>query len=133
MMRKVVLGFLLLLGFSGFSQTLKTVKELEKTNEKCLDNEANGLQCSTEYYKQMDLLLNKVYNKLRSGLTGDEKSKLKKEQQLWIKKRDQYSETLYSETKEELGTSEGEDFKMILRHNEAEFVKKRVIELIKRL
>ena len=132
-MKKIFLGILLLCSVFGFSQTLKTVKELEAKNQKCLDNGADGLGCSIEYYKQMDALLNTVYNKLRANLNADEKSKLKKEQQLWLKKRDKYAEEQYDETAEILGTTQGQDFKMILRHTEAEFVKERVIELIKRL
>lgn len=123
----------MLCSISGFSQNLKTVKELEAKNQECLDSGIDGLGCSITYYKEMDALLNTVYNKLKSNLNTDEKSKLKKEQQLWLKKRDKYSEEQYDETAKILGTTQGQDFKMILRHTEAEFVKKRVIELIKRL
>ncbi|MGH2664619.1 lysozyme inhibitor LprI family protein [Flavobacterium sp.] len=133
-MKKLLLGVLVLFSISGFSQTLKTVKELEKANQDCLDQGKNMLGCSRDYYEQMDALLNKVYNKLRTSLTAEEKAKLKKEQQLWLKKRDKYADEQYDETAELLeGETESQDFKMIVRHSEAEFVKERVIVLIKRL
>ncbi|WP_300570454.1 lysozyme inhibitor LprI family protein [Flavobacterium sp.] len=132
-MRKLFFGFLFLFSLSVSSQTLKTVKELEKVEQKCLDKGDDGLACSLDYYKKMDALLNEVYNKLRANLSTDEKAKLKKEQQLWLKERDKYTKEQYDETSKILGTTKGDDFKTVLKHAEAEFVKERVKVLIKRL
>lgn len=76
----------MLFSLSVSSQTLKTVKELEKMNQKCLDKGGDGLACSLDYYKKMDALLNEVYNKLRANLSSDEKAKLKKNSNFGLKK-----------------------------------------------
>lgn len=82
----------------------------------------------------MDSILNQVYNTLKSQLNVTEKERLKKEQKAWLKRRDvfiakQNKEFLMKQKKGEWGS----EMYMITYENDAEFVKERILILIKRL
>ena len=87
--------------------------------------------CSALYENQMDSMLNLAYNNLRKTLSQAGKDSLKTEELNWIKKRDQEFKKIAKNETEELG--EGEDGLMATYQDEGDFIKKRVIVLIKRL
>ena len=92
------------------------------------------LGCSKRYYYQMDSMLNVVYNKLKASLSQSKKDSLKKEQLNWLKKRDLYFEKQNKEFRYKFQSGEwGSDMAMITYDNQAEYVKDRVIILIKKL
>ncbi|MEO8517303.1 MAG: lysozyme inhibitor LprI family protein [Flavobacterium sp.] len=132
-MKKLVFLVLFLCSAIGFSQTIPTVLDLEITKEDCIESGVSMLGCLEDYYKQMDALLNTVYNNVRSTLSSDEKEKLKKEQLLWFKKRDKHFIELYRAILVNFGSADGEDFKMAVTDKKSEFVGERIKELVKRL
>ena len=113
-------------------QTLELIKNLEIEHQNCLDNQAWMLGCSIKYNKQMDSLLNVVYNKKRQLLSKKEKLNLKEEQLAWLKKRDANTKKVSTKIKTVTDIM-GSDLQMIITDEEAEFVKKRVVYLIKSL
>jgi uncharacterized protein YecT (DUF1311 family) len=89
-------------------------------------------ECALEYYFQADSLLNVVYKKLRQTLNAEEQLKLKTVQLQWLKKRDKYFQKVITETKKEC--DEGSYiFRTSVEQQEADYVIKRVIELINKL
>jgi uncharacterized protein YecT (DUF1311 family) len=117
---------------ASYGQTLELIKKLEIEHQNCLDNQTWMLGCSIKYNKQMDSLLNIVYNKKRHLLNKEEKSKLKEEQLVWLKERDVNTKKVSTKIKSETDII-GSNFQMIITDAEANFVKKRVIYLIESL
>jgi uncharacterized protein YecT (DUF1311 family) len=89
--------------------------------------------CASAYYHQMDSLLNIVYQKLYLKSDNSGRIKLKTQQLLWLKKRDNYFKQVVAEKKKEAAAED------LLRHfntmfdleDMAAFVEKRVVHLIK--
>jgi uncharacterized protein YecT (DUF1311 family) len=134
MIQKSILLVFILFSFHCNAQTIKTITKLEIAHQRCLDTGVGMKNCSIKYYNQSDSLLNVVYRNLRLKLSSEEKSKLKKEQLGWLKKRDQYFRKVYSNTKKEGYFEEGSsDFDMVLFDLKADYVFVRVKELIKRI
>jgi uncharacterized protein YecT (DUF1311 family) len=133
MIHKSITVILITLSLNCNSQTLKTIEKIESTYQNCLDKGDNMKGCSIEHYKKADSLLNVAYKKLRLKLNVEEQLSLKTEQLKWLKKRDNYFQKVYSETKKEGDFVEGSnDFDMIVIDKKAEFVFARVKVLIKR-
>ncbi|MCI9845618.1 lysozyme inhibitor LprI family protein [Flavobacterium pectinovorum] len=133
MISKSILLIIITLSFNSNSQTIKTINKIESSYQNCLDKGDNMKGCSVEYYLQSDSLLNVVYKKLKLKLNSEEKSKLKKEQLEWLKKRDKYFQKVYSETKKSDFIEGSDDFDMIVLDKKAEFVFERVKEFINSL
>jgi uncharacterized protein YecT (DUF1311 family) len=132
-MRKKFLPLFFILSINmSYGQTLELIKKLEIEHQNCLDKQAWMLGCSIKYNKQMDSLLNVVYNKKRQLLNKEEKLKLKEEQLAWLKKRDANTKKVSTKIRTETDII-GADLEMIITDEEANFVKKRVIYLIKNL
>lgn len=107
---------------------------LTERHQKCLDSGIDMLNCSKNFYLQMDSILNVVYNKLRRNLNPKEKEVLKKEQLSWLKDRDIFFKKQNIEFEKKFNGGEwGSDMYMITYQNDAEFVKKRVIFLMSQL
>lgn len=127
--------FLLVLIFGFFmrlsGQDIKVMNAIESDYQHCLDNGENMLGCSKVYYTQMDSMLNRVYNKLRKQLSTSEFSTLKSQQISWIANRDRYFKSIkLSPEEKELPE---EDQQMVIIDKKADFVRNRVLELIKLL
>jgi uncharacterized protein YecT (DUF1311 family) len=125
-----------LIATQSFSQTKNTVDSLQNEEQKCLDKGQYMLGCSLNFYNQMDSLLNVVYFKLYHSLDTSNQGKLKKEQKLWLTKRDKIFKLNAQKTHEEAvkdGFDGGQDERMILADKNATVVKQRVLELIGRL
>lgn len=120
---------------SGYGQTGKTIIRLQEAEQACLDSGVNMLGCTRNFYSQMDSLLNVVYKNLRGTLESSQKSLLKKEQKLWLQKRDAYFKKTLSEFKKKNpNRTEGtaQDDAMYMYESNAEFVKNRILNLLGR-
>ncbi len=92
------------------------------------------LGCSQLYYTQMDSCLNVVYNELRRPLDQTGKAALKDEQIKWLGKRDVFFKKVDQEYAAENSSGfAGNDSRMIAIDEKAQFVRKRVEELIQKL
>jgi uncharacterized protein YecT (DUF1311 family) len=122
-----------LFSLSCHSQADKVIAQLDKEHQKCLDNGNNMANCSFEYYTKMDDLLNITYKKIRLDLSKDQQQQLKNLQIAWLKERDQYFKKVEKETAATLdGDNESQDYRMICSHENALFVKERIISLEKK-
>ncbi|QOG03277.1 lysozyme inhibitor LprI family protein [Flavobacterium sp. MDT1-60] len=133
-MNKIYLIFFLsLISFCSYSQESKEIQKLEIELQKCLDDTQNNmLNCTIEYYNKIDKQLNITYNKIRPTLSKSEQEQLKSKQLAWLKKRDQYFKKVEVETAKELdGENSSQDYRMICSHENALFVRDRIIELEK--
>ncbi|WDF61505.1 lysozyme inhibitor LprI family protein [Flavobacterium sp. KACC 22758] len=131
MMQKSIILVCILASMYCNSQTLETVYKMKSDYQKCLNKGQNMRNCALEYYNQSDSLLNVSYKNLKSKISSKEQSKLKKEQLEWLKKRDQFFQKVYSDTKKQGNFIEGtQDFEMIIYDEQAKFVFGRVKELI---
>jgi uncharacterized protein YecT (DUF1311 family) len=134
MIKKIILFISITLTLNCSSQTLKTIDEIERSHQECLDEGVYMKGCSIKYYNESDSLLNIVYKNLKNKLNSEEQIKFKKEQLKWLKNRDNYFEKVYLETINEGLFIEGtNDFDMVFIDEKAVFVFKRVKVLIKRL
>lgn len=133
-MNKIQILFLLfIISFCSYSQENKTIQKLDTELQNCLDNTQNNmLNCTLEYYNKIDDQLNITYKKIKSKLSKTEQEKLKSKQLAWLKKRDLYFKKVASKTASDLdGDHSSQDYIMICSHENALFVKDRIIELEK--
>jgi len=132
-MSKIQILFLFIISFCSYSQENKTIQKLDTELQNCLDNTQNNmLNCTLEYYNKIDNQLNITYKKIKSKLSKTEQEKLKSKQLAWLKKRDLYFKKVASKTASDLdGDHSSQDYRMICSHENALFVKDRIIELEK--
>ena len=133
-MNKTPIFFLLfLISLYSHSQENTTIQKLDTELQNCLDNTQNNmLNCTLEYYNKIDDQLNVTYKKIRAKLNKPEQEKLKSQQLAWLKKRDLYFKKVAIKTSSDLdGDSSSQDYRMICSHENALFVKDRIIELEK--
>jgi len=121
----------------GFSQTIQTVDSLQTHYLGCLDEGSNMTACAKDFYTKMDSLLNVVYNKLQSTLNEPEKAALRKDQAVWLLKRDMYfKETALQLQKNNQQKSTikktGQDNAIMMYDANASFLKQRLIVLLKK-
>ncbi|WP_310558579.1 hypothetical protein [Flavobacterium sp.] len=68
---KCLFYWLLFIGIQMQAQNcIPTIDALEKKNQECLDKGVNMLNCSQNYYIQMDSLLNVVYKRIKGELNS---------------------------------------------------------------
>jgi uncharacterized protein YecT (DUF1311 family) len=116
------------------AQNAKTIDEMSDKHQACLDSGINMLGCSSKFYIQMDSMLNVAYNNLKLKLIPPGRTNLKNDQLNWLHKRDVYFRNKDRIYREKFNKGEwGTDMAMINYDDKAEFVKKRVLLLIKRL
>ncbi|OCX53375.1 hypothetical protein BEL04_03480 [Mucilaginibacter sp. PPCGB 2223] len=127
----IILLSMVFLGEKGFGQTIKTIDSLEKSYQACLDKGVNMLDCTKVHYQQMDNMLNLVYQKLHKKMSPTQFSQLKAEQIAWLSKRDKYFKNIPLEPEEKaLGA---QDREMVIVDKKSDFVKERVMVLLKKL
>lgn len=112
------------------SVTPASLERIASRHQACLDSGVRMLDCATGYYATMDSLLNVVYVRLRRGLTADRKDALRKEQLDWLRRRDALGETVKRENQRDGIT--GSDGWMIVYDRQAELIRDRILELLKR-
>jgi uncharacterized protein YecT (DUF1311 family) len=108
------------------------LEQLDKEHQNCLDKGERMMDCSYQYSKQMDSMLNVVYKDLMSTYDTEHKNKLRTEERIWIQKRDKELKRIYN-TINKLRETEDlvpQDDMMIAYDEKAELIRKRVIELI---
>ena len=118
----------------------KKIDRLQDQYQGCLDNGKNMSGCSIMFYRQMDSMLNVVYNKLRLSLNPEQQTSLAKEQTNWLAKRDSYFKRTLGKLKKvnRLRAAKGmpvnsKDDMMLMYEANGEFVKLRGVALIKTL
>lgn len=117
----------------GRTQTVEIVENMATKHQTCLDSGIDMLGCSKSFYLQMDSMLNVVYHQLRATLGEKQKQALKNQQFKWIKKRDTYFNKQDNTLQKKYEKGEwGRDMEMITYDDKANFIKERVIVLIKR-
>lgn len=105
---------------------IPTIDALEKKNQECLDKGVNMLNCSQNYYIQMDSLLNVVYKRIKGELNTNSKEILRIKQLDWLKIRDAEFKKIDSK---ETGLGNGSDDLMSKTQEKANYVKERVFYL----
>lgn len=120
-----------LFSFSTFSQVQKKIDQIEKKLEICLSNPSNNmLNCTINYYNDMDELLNLVYHQLRSKMSDTNKRKLKEDQLKWLKKRDFAFKEIEKETQDLFdGDNHSQDYYMECQHQKGIIVRDRIKQL----
>lgn len=99
-----------------------------------MDAGIDMLGCVQHFYIQMDSMLNVVYNNSKAILNLSEKEAFKKEQLAWLKKRDVYFKKKDKIFQDNIKKGNGgQDMRMINIDNKANYVKARVLVLIKKL
>lgn len=132
-MKRIIVLCLALSGGSccSFAQSRRAVEDMAARHQTCLDEGRHMLQCSREYYRQMDSLLNMTYKNLYSGMAPAEREMLKKEQVSWLRRRDEYFKEQQAKYRKSFDAGEmGADMFMVVYDDDAEFVKERILELI---
>ncbi len=133
-MIKYFLTLSLLTSFYCNCQTLASVTKIETSYQTCLDKGKNKKACSYKFYNEANSLLNVTFNNLILKLNKQEINELKKEQRMWLLKRDVYFKAAHYEVRDELGIDEGTtDFEMTYNDKKSQFVIARAIVLINRL
>lgn len=133
-MIKYFVTFFLFSGLYGNCQTSSSVEKIETSYQTCLDKGKNMKACAYKFYIQADSLLNATYKKLKLKLNTQEFNQVKKEQQMWLLKRDIYFKVAYDEVKAQKEIVEGtEDFTMIYTDKKSQFVIARAKVLLNRL
>ncbi len=118
--------------FYGNCQTQKTINKLESNHQICLDKSENMDECSRRYYFQMDSLLSAVYEKTEKKLNLIQKLKLKKDQENWLLKRKKFESKQNKIFQKKIKSQEwGNDMYIIVYQNDAEFIRERIIRLLK--
>lgn len=133
-MKKLILLFLIFLSCKSERDFTFEIEQLSKKHQKCLDSGKNMINCSRQFYSEMNQMLKIVFEECEISLTESEKESLKREQHLWSKKREQYFAEQNQNFKDKIKSEEwGPDMYMIVYQNDADFVKARIIELIDRM
>ncbi|MEP6676161.1 MAG: lysozyme inhibitor LprI family protein [Ferruginibacter sp.] len=130
----VCILFLCSVCFAGSAQTVATVNDLAAKHQQCLDAGIDMTGCSRGFCAQMDSMLNVVYNNFRTKLNVSGKEVLKKEQIAWLKKRDAYYKNQDKIYQDNIKSKKwGPDMQMVTYDDKADFIKARVLALIKRM
>lgn len=132
-MKQLLITIITLIGLSspGFTQSRideSDIKMIEKRYQSCLNDGSYMLGCSKDFYNEMDSCLNVAYKQLREKLDEPSKAALKREQLNWIKARD-----LNFEQIDRANLEEGQDGEMFRKAEKANFVRDRVLVLVRRI
>ena len=129
-MKKIILIGFLFVSYAAFSQTKETIDRMDSSEQSCLDSGVYMLGCADTYYAEMDSMLNLVYKKLRMKCDSSQRAALKAEQLKWLSDRDKYFKKVRTQS---FGDMTGQDKEMAITDKYAQFVRERVLVLIKRL
>jgi uncharacterized protein YecT (DUF1311 family) len=133
-MKRLIFLLLIFLSCKPEKDYKPEIEQLSIKHQKCLDSGKNMMECSRQFYFEMNQMLNIVYEDCRISLNESEQESLKKEQLLWLKKRDQYFAEQNRDFSYKIKSEEwGQDMYMIVYQNDADFVKARVVELISKM
>ena len=111
------------------AQPAIAIHKFDSLHAACFNKAVNLGGCAEKYYAEMDSMLHVVYKMERMRLDTTVRKNLNKEQLKWISDRNNYFEKI----KTEPSSLQGEDRQMEIADKKANFVRKRVIELLNRL
>jgi uncharacterized protein YecT (DUF1311 family) len=118
----------------GQAQTVKTIEDMSHKHQACLDSGKDMLGCSRSFYSQMDSMITVVYDKLITVLNLTGKATLKKDQLDWLKKRDVFFKKQDKVFDDNYKKGKwGLEMQMVTYDDKADFIKKRILLLIRRL
>ncbi|PWA06574.1 hypothetical protein [Flavobacterium psychrotolerans] len=133
-MKKIILLFLIFMSCKSERDFNFEIEQLSEKHQKCLDSGKNMMNCSRQFHFEMNHMLKIVLKECRISLNKTEQESLEREQLLWSKKREQYITEQNQEFNDKIKSEEwGQDMYMAVYQNDADFVKARVLELIKRM
>lgn len=112
------------------AQDIKSLEAMETSYQSCLDKGQNMIDCSRSYYKKIDSVLNLVYKNVQSRNSNNQKLLLKTEQIKWLSTRDRFFKNINKDP--ELIGLGSVDREMVIIDKKAEFVKDRIIFLLKK-
>ena len=76
---------------------LKKYKDIEKLHAKCDSESTVGInKCASEYYEDVDELLNEVYKEIKGKISKEDFNKLKLSERKWLKDVDAYEKVFNS-------------------------------------
>ena len=136
MRRNHVLAAICCIVFSNVqshAQTRKTIDSLTRIRQACLDTGERMPYCTYLFLTQMDSLLVIVYDRTYASLSPAGKHALEKEQREWMTKRAAYfvrQDTLFN--RKVRSEEWGPDMRMITYSDKADFLKQRILTLLKR-
>lgn len=118
----------LLFSVSIYSQNFdKSLDSLKTENKNCLDKGEFMHNCSLEFYKKSDSLLNVVYKHVRKKQSLIENETLKIDQLKWVKQRNQQFEKINNQN---TGLGNGLDDLLAKNQKKSDIVNKRTLFLI---
>ncbi len=129
----IIIVTLLLFNTVGSSQTMDEIAKMKAQCQSCLDSGVDMQGCARKYCIEMYEIVDTAFNNLSEKLSQQERALLKTEQVKWLKKRKQFEKEEEKEFQKKYKTGEwGTDMFMIVYENDAEYTRKRIVELIKR-
>jgi hypothetical protein len=116
--------------FSGKTQTMVDLEEINRNYQTCLNKGDFMLDCTISYYTKMDSMLNLA----QKGFDAKGQPSWKNGQQEWLERRDAY----FLEVDKEYATQEkdgfsGNDNRMIAIYKKSRFLRERVEYLISKI
>lgn len=121
--------FFLFIYNNSNAQLRRTIDSLQAIEQSCLDSGIGMANCSCEFSHQMDSILNIVYKNIQTNLGTSQKTALKKEELLWLKKREINDKNSRKSAENEFAHS---SIIMIACHDDAGFVIDRIFSIIKK-
>jgi len=130
----LIISMLLFLTAVGNTQTLDTVAKLKTHYQLCLDSGVNFQNCARTYCMSLYKMVDTAYENLNDALSPNERLILKNDQAQWLKKRSKFEKEQSKEFQENIrsGTWGYEMAGEFFYEHDAEFTRKRIVELIKK-
>jgi len=128
----LIISMLLFYGTACDAQTLDEIARMKQQCKSCLDSGVDMQGCARKYSIRMYEMVDTAYDNLSKKLSQKERASLKNDQMQWLQKRDKFEKEQVKEFQKKIKSEEwGYDMFMIVYENDAEFTRKRVVDLIK--
>lgn len=116
------------------AQATQDIAALDAAYKTCMQTGVDSSGCGRTYLRQMDSVLNVVYEKIRVQSSADEKVKLLNDQKSWLgKKSEFYKKQDENFTFHLQDGSWKKDMIWLVYQNKADFLRKRAMQLAKQL
>jgi uncharacterized protein YecT (DUF1311 family) len=134
-MKRIITSICLIISVSVcFGQTKNTIDSLQTVEQNCLDSGVRMPYCSFTFMNQMDSILNIVYKKLLGNFNDKEIVELRNEQRKWLRARDIYFKKQDNNLSKNIKSGQwGNDMRMITYSTKADYIRTRVLMLIKKI
>ena len=127
-----VLTMLMFAVFPAFSQTKNLVKKLSEQYQDCLDSGWNMAGCAYTYDEELNKLLNKEFNLLKSRCNEAQKKNLTDEQIKWSLRTEKDVDKVEKEMIEKGGGYANDISALISAQHRADCTEKRLLEILER-